>query len=88
MQTKYRKAKKGGLIMKPMKFNKKLSLNKKTVANLNGKEMNYVFGGVALSAPYNCFTFMATCGPNSCAPGNSNCYSDRGYACDCEDPTL
>jgi hypothetical protein len=31
--------------MKTKKFSKKLVLNKKTVANLNGNEMNLIYGG-------------------------------------------
>lgn len=31
--------------MKSKAFNKKLSLNKKTVANLNDKEMQVIYGG-------------------------------------------
>jgi hypothetical protein len=32
--------------MKPREFNQKLSLNKKTVANLNSAEMRDAYGGV------------------------------------------
>ncbi len=32
--------------MKPKKFSKKLTLNKKTVAHLNGNEMTKVKGGI------------------------------------------
>jgi hypothetical protein len=74
--------------MKPKKLSKKLGLNKKTVADLNGKEMNDVFAGGGISGPNTCFTYMATCGPNSCGPVNSNCYSDKGLACTCAGPTL
>ncbi|MGD2088055.1 MAG: class I lanthipeptide [Candidatus Aminicenantes bacterium] len=72
--------------MKTKHFNKRLSLNKKTVADLNSREMNHVFGGIKLSGPNTCFTYIATCGPDSCDPGYSNCYSDRGLACTCEFP--
>jgi len=73
--------------MKTKKIDKKLSLNKKTVADLNGKEMNDAFGGI--SGPRACFTIVIiTCGPNSCGPGNSNCLSDEGLACICDYPIL
>ena len=32
--------------MKPLKFNKKLSLNKRTIVNLNNHEMKNAYGGV------------------------------------------
>ncbi len=34
--------------MKAKKFNKRLSLNKKTIANLNGGMMGNVYGGIIL----------------------------------------
>jgi natural product precursor len=37
--------------MKPKKFEKKLALNKKSVANLNDRELNNVRGG----ATYTCY---------------------------------
>lgn len=73
--------------MKTKKISKRLSLNKKTVADLNGKEMNGVLGG--MSGPRACFTIIViTCGPNSCGPGNSNCLSNAGLVCPCADPDL
>jgi natural product precursor len=36
--------------MKTKKFNKKLSLNKKTIANLGNNELNYVLGGYPTDA--------------------------------------
>jgi len=41
--------------MKPKNFSKKLILNKKTVADLNNKEMKEVVGGFPNTPP--CFTF-------------------------------
>lgn len=71
--------------MKTKKFNRKLDLNKKTIANLNVKEMNNAAGGVSGTAA--CFTFIVdTCGLDSCGPGDSNCLSYKGLVCICEDP--
>ncbi len=50
--------------MKAKKFNKKLSLNKKTVANLNNGQMNDVLGGVhktTTTAPFCQFSCVDTC---------------------------
>ena len=44
--------------MKTKKFNKKLRLNKKTVANLNGSMMGHVHGGVT---PENQLTQSPSC---------------------------
>lgn len=51
--------------MKPKMFNKKLFLNKKTIANLVNGEMNGVYGGAK------CDTFTTTCNP--CAFIESYC---------------
>lgn len=52
-------------------FNKKLSINKRTVANLNVRELQAAKGGVETVAPeYSCYE---TC-PDSCAPSR-NCQS-------------
>jgi hypothetical protein len=67
--------------MKTKKFSKRLNLNKKTVADLNGNEMNDAVGGI--SGLRACFTYDLTCGENSCGPGASNCYSDNGVGCIC-----
>jgi hypothetical protein len=44
--------------MKPKKFNKKLALNKKTIANLNNREMAVAIGGITQSIT---FTRCETC---------------------------
>jgi natural product precursor len=36
--------------MKPKKLNKNLLLNKKTIADLNNKEMNVVYGGAVTNS--------------------------------------
>jgi natural product precursor len=48
--------------MKTKTFSPKLSLNKKTIANLNNKEMKNLIGGIPI-----------TWGPNSCF--NTICYT-------------
>ena len=50
--------------MKSKKFNKKIHLNKGTVANLDHKEMNYVYGGID-APPEPELTLMI----GSCVPG-------------------
>jgi hypothetical protein len=59
--------------MKTKKFRKKLNLNKKTVANLNGKEMNGVLAGagkkdseVTICTSCN-HTVCTSCNPTVCA---------------------
>ena len=49
--------------MKTKKFNKRLGLNKKTIADLNSKEMKDVFGRMAnISVLYtNCDTAKLVC---------------------------
>lgn len=42
--------------MKPIKFDRKLSLNKKTISNLNNQEMEKVNGGWPPSYPDTCNT--------------------------------
>ena len=67
--------------MKPKNFNKRLTLNKKTVAHLNNKEMKNV-GGVNPS-------FDTWCEGSCLVPvgEGSGCYSyPRGFACVCADP--
>lgn len=49
--------------MKPKKLNKKLLLNKNTVAHLNGDELKEVQGGGYTDWPY-----IDTCHYNSCDP--------------------
>jgi hypothetical protein len=67
--------------MKTKKFSKRLDLNKKTVADLSGKDMNDVFGGISGTGP--CITYLGTCGPYSCGPAVSNCYSEIVRHCPC-----
>jgi hypothetical protein len=50
--------------MKTKKFRKKLNLNKKTVANLNGKEMNGVLAGAGKKASED--TICTSCNPSVC----------------------
>jgi hypothetical protein len=65
--------------MKTMKFNKKLQLNKKTVSNLNGTEMNRVQGGFRLSDDTRCIYCVIT-GPCTAITCPSNC-SNGGNCC-------
>jgi natural product precursor len=44
--------------MKKVKLNKKLQLNKETIANLNEKEMNQIYGGLQNT--------ISNCNRNSC----------------------
>ena len=50
--------------MKTKKFNKSLSLNKKTIADLNSKEMKNLHGGGDQSANTDC----ASCLVTGCCP--------------------
>jgi natural product precursor len=53
--------------MKSKTFNKKLSLNKKTVVNLEGKEMTEVLGGDVWSKlVWSCSNCVTRCGSNPC----------------------
>jgi hypothetical protein len=61
-------------IMKLKKFRKKLNLNKKTIVNLNNKEMKNVFGNGIIPMTTTC-----TWGRVSCA--NTQCYSILPYHC-------
>ena len=63
--------------MNTKKFNKRLFLNKKTIADLNGKEMSDVYGGIGPT------WYPNTCGPGSCIIGPSNCNTDNGRYCPC-----
>ena len=59
--------------MKPKKFSRKLSLNKKTISHLNGKEMRYFHGGAPSVPPY-CvheLTVTEVCCPSYHPPGES-----------------
>lgn len=73
--------------MKPQKLNKKLSLNKSTVASLNSSEMGHLLGGcytqVYSGCPltYTCFitcgkTCNPTCNQATCATYTGNPQSD------------
>jgi bacteriocin-like protein len=55
--------------MKTKTFSKKLSLNKKTVANLNDKEMQGIYGGETLELTV-CIT---RCGVSDCACTFTRC---------------
>ena len=57
--------------MKPKKLSKKLSLNKKSISNLNNFEMNAIDGGVFTNIPED------TC--NTCNPCGSIEFSLCGY---------
>ncbi|MCU0288075.1 MAG: class I lanthipeptide [Acidobacteria bacterium] len=52
--------------MKPKNFNKKLMLNKKTVAHLDNNEMNKAHGGVHPSAIGGCPTYGRGSCPTEC----------------------
>jgi natural product precursor len=70
--------------MKVKKFNKKLGLNKSTVANLNNSDMNAVYGGVT-NEPTVCVTKCAT---NCCLETMKltrciNCSLTRATECFC-----
>ena len=58
---------------------KKLSLNKRTISNLNTPEMTKIVGGAGPT--FNCFTdFHCTrgCGTNNCAP-TANGHTCNGH---------
>lgn len=61
--------------MKKEKFNKKLHLNKKTVANLNYSEMNDVYGGGDAPAKPEPISLLGSCDPgctdDCCTQGTS-----------------
>ncbi len=53
--------------MKQKRFGKKLSLNKKTIANLNLKEMKEVYGGINGSLRITACTCHTVCSaPGAC----------------------
>ena len=77
--------------MKTIKFNKKLVLNKTTVADLNGNEMKNLYGGGDESADTNCASCIVTC-PETvytipCCPPPESIHTNRtidpGGACCC-----
>ena len=63
--------------MKKKKFNKKLSLNKESIANLNSSELDNVKGGHNLtvynSCNPNCNTNNTICRTCECPPETFNC---------------
>ena len=65
--------------MKTKKFSKKLSLNKKTIADLDNGKMKGVYGGVLQSVNTDC----ASCFYTGC-----NCPETEplGYTCGCTRP--
>jgi hypothetical protein len=70
--------------MKQKRFQKKLGLNKRTVAHLNQKEMNVAKGGVdttifvTLAGPYTCLCSYNT-GPMTC------CDCPPNFTAKCDD---
>jgi len=63
--------------MKSKKFSMKLTLNKKTIVNLNDNVMKEVHGGV----PPTYYTYCQTCGLTSCG---TDCYSEAGSPFHCK----
>lgn len=64
--------------MKTKKFNKRLALNKTTIANFINKEMKNVKGGACLTQWNSCTTY----GEYSCLVDPYVCYSyPRGVVC-------
>jgi hypothetical protein len=61
--------------MKPQKFQKKLSLNKKTIVNLGNGGLNHVRGGVGGPAPTSPFCVLSV---------NSDCLKCTGTCETCE----
>jgi hypothetical protein len=57
--------------MKPKKFSKKLGLNKKTIANLNGDMMGIVKGGITVTE----ITCDTQCGQRTCQTCPETCYT-------------
>ena len=62
--------------MKPKNFNKKLNLNKKTIADLNNGEMNNAHGGIPCPV-------TQTCGGTGCCPTLATCDPTGGIDCRC-----
>ncbi len=60
--------------MKPKRPNKKLSLNKSTVADLNGREMKIVKGGCDYTQPQSCQSIRL-------CPTEFTCATDCGATC-------
>lgn len=57
--------------MKPQKFNKKLTLNKKTISNLQNEEMRAVYAGGTTGTPICWKSCDGTC--FTCDPCTDNC---------------
>lgn len=73
--------------MKPLKINKKLTLNKTTITRLNEQTLNEIRGGYTLletNCPETCgityplISCMYTCNMETCA----TCPTCNGYTCD------
>jgi len=54
--------------MRTKKFNKKLNLNKKTIADLDPKKMNGIKGGAPSAFPSGCCSEYVTCGDTCGCP--------------------
>lgn len=63
--------------MKVKKLDRKLSLNKKTIVNLNSSEMNVVKGGDTLDAECPSYTCI------SCPPNTYKCPTVVIFSCQC-----
>lgn len=70
--------------MKKQKFNKKLVLNKETIASLNNQEMNGILAGSGASC-VTCATCPASC--NTC-PSCPPCLTYTCTVDPCHQPTL
>jgi natural product precursor len=81
--------------MKPKKLNKKLALNKKTVANLDDKEMTVIQGGGFTDDTcgscyehtfcWGCPTLICPDYPPTTAPPNTEYYSCVDETCVCSE---
>ncbi len=70
--------------MKTKKFNSKLSLNKKTIANLNNHELNYVRGGDTAPSACKCDSEIAICQPTGACTatcGETDEWCTNQYTC-------
>jgi hypothetical protein len=59
--------------MKPKKVEKKLFLNKKTVADLNNRQMTHLRGGIATGDTVEVCCYTKTC---HCTDSCNTCYTD------------
>ena|GEM_PF-732395 len=68
--------------MKTKKFNRKLALNKKTIANLNFNEMNVVLGGeLTDNCTTDCTQLKSVC-PHLCPPPDKSIGTCVASPCD------